>query len=69
MGAEPESIAFTSDCRLAVVANAGTPEVDQLGTDIVDPEGTVSIIEFEGGDLSRPPTSNTKVNFVSFNTR
>ncbi|XP_072024360.1 mesenchyme-specific cell surface glycoprotein-like [Amphiura filiformis] len=69
VGPEPESIAFTPDCGMAVVANAGTPEVNLLGTDIIDPEGSVSIITFGGGDLSKPPIANNKVNFVKFNDR
>ena len=62
VGVEPDMLHFSKDCNTIVVANEGTPYA--TSTDIVDPEGAISIIT-----LSSPTPSVTTLNFTSFNER
>ncbi|XP_048252523.1 mesenchyme-specific cell surface glycoprotein-like [Haliotis rufescens] len=44
VGAHPDNMKFTSDCRRLVVSNEGEPRV--VGGTFYDPEGTVSVVTF-----------------------
>ncbi|MDW8177974.1 MAG: 5'-nucleotidase C-terminal domain-containing protein [Gloeomargarita sp. SKYBB_i_bin120] len=70
VGFLPDNIAFSPDGRRLVVANEGEPQ--GYGTGDVDPEGSVSIITFEGGVRGLTATSPLRVvdaDFRAFNDR
>ncbi|XP_066277451.1 mesenchyme-specific cell surface glycoprotein-like isoform X1 [Branchiostoma lanceolatum] len=51
VGPLPDMLKFTKDCRKLVTCNEGEPANTEAG-DIVDPEGSATIIEFSSGDLA-----------------
>ncbi|XP_072036605.1 mesenchyme-specific cell surface glycoprotein-like [Amphiura filiformis] len=63
VGFEPDMLHFTKDCNTIVVANEASPFAN--ASDIIDPEGSVSIIRFQ--QSSKPVVTN--LNFTAFNDR
>ncbi|XP_078589140.1 mesenchyme-specific cell surface glycoprotein-like [Branchiostoma floridae x Branchiostoma japonicum] len=51
VGPLPDMLKFTKDCRKLVTCNEGEPANTESG-DIVDPEGSATIIEFSSGFLA-----------------
>ncbi|MGF1536064.1 MAG: choice-of-anchor I family protein [Elainellaceae cyanobacterium] len=49
VGVLPDSLAFTPDGNFVVVANEGEPVGDDNDDLVVDPEGTISVIDISGG--------------------
>ncbi|XP_033119889.1 mesenchyme-specific cell surface glycoprotein-like [Anneissia japonica] len=68
VGAEPGMIKFTNDCRTLLVANEGSAAESDDGTNVIDPEGSITILRFPGNDLSQTPNKIT-VNFNEFDSR
>ncbi|XP_033119888.1 mesenchyme-specific cell surface glycoprotein-like [Anneissia japonica] len=68
VGSEPDMLKFTKDCRTILVANEGEGYTSDDEEDIVNPEGSVSIIRFTSDDLSTIPTIST-ADFMHFNSR
>ena len=66
MGAVPDMLKFTSDCRKIVVAIEG--ELRMIDNQVVDPEGAVAIISFLGDD-PRSPSRLTILDFTKFNAK
>ena len=66
VGPLPDSLKFTSDCRMLIVAIEGEPR--NINGQVVDPEGGVNLIDF-GTDPSTGTPDVTFVNFASFNSR
>nr|XP_002733636.1 PREDICTED: mesenchyme-specific cell surface glycoprotein-like [Saccoglossus kowalevskii] len=64
VGALPDMLHFTKDCSTIVVANEGEPGKSPDSWDIIDPEGTISIIS-----LSPPASTIRTADFTSFNNR
>ncbi|XP_067666371.1 mesenchyme-specific cell surface glycoprotein-like [Haliotis asinina] len=62
VGAHPDNMKFTSDCRRLVVSNEGEPRVVE-GT-FYDPEGTVSVITFSTTPGATPVV--TTIDFKKF---
>ncbi|XP_078667821.1 mesenchyme-specific cell surface glycoprotein-like [Branchiostoma floridae x Branchiostoma belcheri] len=60
VGPLPDMLKFTKDCRKLVTCNEGEPANTESG-DIVDPEGSATIVEFRSGDLANEiePTVRT----------
>jgi len=71
VGALPDSVAFTPDGRTLVVANEGEP--DGYGPGSIDPEGSVSLLNFAGNGRFTPtvrrlpPRPVRTVGFRAFN--
>ncbi|TGE16378.1 choice-of-anchor I family protein [Hymenobacter elongatus] len=63
VGALPDMITFSPDGRLLIAANEGEPTTDYA----LDPEGTVSIIDFAGGVAGLTQASVTTVGFTVYN--
>ncbi|WP_375437178.1 choice-of-anchor I family protein [uncultured Hymenobacter sp.] len=65
VGALPDMITFSPDGQLLVTANEGEPKTDYS----LDPEGSVSIIDFSGGVAGLTQASVTTVGFASYNSQ
>jgi len=65
VGALPDMITFSPDGRLLITANEGEPKSDYS----VDPEGSVSVIDFSGGVAGLTQASVTTVDFTSYNSQ
>ena len=69
VGNSPASmITFTRDCQKIIVANEGEAGKDEHGK-FLDPEGSISIIEFGQHDLHQPPKAVRTADFRKFNHR
>lgn len=62
VGALPDMVTLTPDENYALVANEGEPDDDYL----VDPEGTVSLIDLTGSVAALTQAQVTSINFNSF---
>ncbi|XP_071946081.1 mesenchyme-specific cell surface glycoprotein-like [Antedon mediterranea] len=67
VGSEPDMLKFTKNCRSIVVANEGEAFTSTDGNDIVNPEGSLSIITFASNDLSKSPNVSN-ADFQKFNS-
>ena len=65
VGALPDSLAFTPDGSKVVVANEGEPSDEYL----VDPEGSISIIDLSGGVANLTQSNVTTVSFDGFDAQ
>lgn len=65
VGALPDMITFSPNGQLIVTANEGEPKTDYS----VDPEGSVSVIDFSGGVAEVTQASVTTVGFASYNSQ
>ena len=65
VGAMPDMITFSPNGQLIITANEGEP----TATYSVDPEGTVSIIDFAGGVSGITQASVTTVGFTAYNSQ
>jgi hypothetical protein len=63
VGALPDMLTFTPDGSTVVVANEGEPDDDYL----VDPEGSISLIDVSSGLTAITQTQVTTVGFSDFN--
>jgi DNA-binding beta-propeller fold protein YncE len=63
VGALPDMLTFTPDGQTVVVANEGEPDDDYL----IDPEGTVSLIDVSGGLAALTQADVTSLGFTDFN--
>ena len=63
VGALPDTLTFTPDGNKVVVANEGEPDDDYL----VDPEGSVSVIDVSGGIATVTQADVTQIGFSEFN--
>ena len=62
-GALPDMITFTPDGQKVVVANEGEPDDDYL----VDPEGSVTVVDVSGGAANVTQADVTQIGFTDFN--
>ena len=62
-GALPDMLTFTPDGSKVVVANEGEPDNDYL----VDPEGSVTVIDVSGGITNVTQADVTHIGFTDFN--
>ncbi|MDF7811831.1 choice-of-anchor I family protein [Hymenobacter sp. YC55] len=65
VGALPDMITFSPNGQLLVTANEGEPKSDYS----VDPEGSVSVIDFSGGVAGVTQASVTTVGFGGYNSQ
>ncbi|HEX8428005.1 choice-of-anchor I family protein [Hymenobacter sp.] len=65
VGALPDMITFSPNGQLLITANEGEPKSDYS----VDPEGTVSVIDFSGGVAGVTQASVTTVGFTGYNSQ
>ncbi len=65
VGALPDMITFSPNGQLILTANEGEPKSDYS----IDPEGSVSVIDFSGGVAGLTQASVTTVSFASYNTQ
>ncbi|UOQ64485.1 choice-of-anchor I family protein [Hymenobacter volaticus] len=65
VGALPDMITFSPNGQLIVTANEGEPKTDYS----VDPEGSVSVIDFSGGIAGVTQASVTTVGFAGYNSQ
>lgn len=65
VGALPDMLIFTPDGTKVVVANEGEPDDDY----VVDPEGSISIIDISGGVAGLTQAQVATASFESFNGR
>ncbi len=63
VGALPDMVTFTPDGTMVLCANEGEPDDDYL----IDPEGSVSIIDITGGVASLTGADVTTLDFTAFN--
>ncbi|WP_426492216.1 choice-of-anchor I family protein [Hymenobacter sp. 102] len=63
VGAMPDMITFSPNGQLLLTANEGEPKSDYS----VDPEGSVSVIDFSGGVAGVTQASVTTVGFAGYN--
>ncbi|TGE06041.1 choice-of-anchor I family protein [Hymenobacter fodinae] len=63
VGAMPDMITFSPDGQLLLTANEGEPKSDYS----LDPEGSVSVIDFSGGVAGVTQASVTTVGFTGYN--
>ncbi|MGB3616208.1 MAG: choice-of-anchor I family protein, partial [Elainellaceae cyanobacterium] len=66
VGVLPDSLAFTPDGNFVVVANEGEPVGDDNDDLVVDPEGSISIIDISGGVLGLGQASVATADFSAF---
>lgn len=66
VGALPDSLTFTPDGAKIIVANEGEPDEDADGN-VIDPEGSVSIIDVSGGFDALTDASVSTADFSAFN--
>lgn len=62
-GALPDMITFTPDGQKVVTANEGEPDADYL----VDPEGSVTVVDVSGGVAALTQADVTTIGFADFN--
>jgi len=65
VGALPDAVTFSHDGRYLLVANEGEPSEDYL----IDPEGSVSIIDLSGGLATLNQTHVQTADFRAFNNQ
>ncbi len=65
VGALPDMVTFTPDGSKVLTANEGEPDDDYL----VDPEGSISIIDISGGVTNLTQANVTTADFVAFNAQ
>ncbi|RSK50194.1 choice-of-anchor I family protein [Hymenobacter rigui] len=63
VGAMPDMVTFSPDGRLLLTANEGEPKSDYS----LDPEGSVSVIDYSGGVAGLTQASVTTVGFTGYN--
>jgi Lamin Tail Domain/Secretion system C-terminal sorting domain len=63
VGAMPDMIVFTNDGNKVLTANEGQPRTDYL----VDPEGSVSIVDISGGVAAVTQANVTTAGFAGYN--
>ncbi|CAH1785165.1 unnamed protein product [Owenia fusiformis] len=69
VGTFPSQIVFTEDCRKAVVVNQGNLGQSINSNPYYDAEGSISILEFSGGDIAYGSVTATTLGFTEFNER
>ena len=67
VGALPDFVGVTKNCRRILVALEGKPYGDTSGTR-QNPEGYIALIKFRSSDLSRQYTYK-KIDFTAFDSR
>lgn len=65
VGVLPDMVTFTPDGNKVVVANEGEPSDDYM----MDPEGSISIIDVSGGIASLTNANVTSLDFTAFNSQ
>ncbi|MET4106126.1 choice-of-anchor I family protein [Hymenobacter sp. UYP22] len=65
VGAMPDMITFSPNGQLILTANEGEPKSDYS----LDPEGSVSVIDFSGGVAGLTQASVTTVGFTGYNSQ
>ncbi len=65
VGPLPDMLTFTPDGTKVIVANEGEPDDEY----VVDPEGSISIIDISGGVASLTDTNVSTADFTAFNSR
>lgn len=68
VGVLPDSLAFTPDGNFVVVANEGEPVGDDNDDLVVDPEGSISVIDISSGILSLTQADVATADFQGFNS-
>ena len=68
VGALPDSLTFTPDGTKLVVANEGEPDEDDDGN-VVDPEGSISIIDVSDGFTSLSDANVSTADFSAFDSQ
>ncbi|MGB0176896.1 MAG: choice-of-anchor I family protein, partial [Owenweeksia sp.] len=63
LGALPDMVTFTPDGSMILVANEGEPDDDY----IVDPEGSVSVVDMTAGAANLSQTDVTNISFAGLN--
>ncbi|MCO5184220.1 MAG: choice-of-anchor I family protein [Anaerolineae bacterium] len=63
VGALPDMVTFSPDGNTALVANEGEPDDDY----VVDPEGSVSIVDVSGGVIGLTDADVVTIDFTDFN--
>ena len=67
VGVLPDSLAFTPDGNFVVVANEGEPVGDDDDSLVVDPEGSISIINLSAGVAGLTSVNVATATFTAFN--
>lgn len=67
VGVLPDSLAFTPDGNFVVVANEGEPVGDDNDDLIVDPEGSISVVDISGGIAGLTQANVATADFSAFN--
>ena len=64
VGYKPDMLKFTSDCSKIVVANEGEAWEDLTSDDLINPEGSITIIKL----ITKDTVQATNLDFRGFNT-
>ena len=66
VGFNPDMLHFTKDCETIVTADEGEPY--EAKNELIDPEGSVSIIRLDRNNIGASPMVKT-LDFTAFNER